>query len=94
MAVAGITALGLVAAGILLAREPEKMEFWGQLTQITEVYYQLDFQDEPRDKRIEAVGKVRDQLQDMLTLYTKKEEQEYVLQMLRANEELLELWKS
>ncbi len=94
MAVAGITALGLVAAGILLAREPEKMEFWEQLTQITEVYYQLDFQDEPRDKRIEAVGKVRDQLQDMLTLYTKKEEQEYVLQMLRANEELLELWKS
>ena len=46
------------------------------------------------NKRTEAVKKVRDQLQEMLTLYTKKDEQEHVLQMLRANEELLELLES
>lgn len=54
----------------------------------------MEFQNETRNKRTEAVKKVRDQLQEMLTLYTKKDEQEHVLQMLRANEELLELLES
>ena len=54
----------------------------------------MEFQNETRNKRTEAVKKVRDQLQEMLILYTKKDEQEHVLQMLRANEELLELLES
>ena len=94
MAVAGITVLGLVAFGILLTGESKIPEFRERLTQVTDVYYQMEFQNETRNKRTEAVKKVRDQLQEMLTLYTKKDEQEHVLQMLRANEELLELLES
>ena len=94
MAVASITVLGLVAFGILLTGESKIPEFRERLTQVTDVYYQMEFQNETRNKRTEAVKKVRDQLQEMLTLYTKKDEQEHVLQMLRANEELLELLES
>ena len=94
MAVAGITVLGLVAFGILLTGESKTPEFRERLTHVTDVYYQMEFQNETRNKRTEAVKKVRDQLQEMLTLYTKKDEQEHVLQMLRANEELLELLES
>ena len=94
MAVAGITVLGLVAFGILLTDESKIPEFRERLTQVTDVYYQMEFQNETRNKRTEAVKKVRNQLQEMLTLYTKQDEQEHVLQMLRANEELLELLES
>lgn len=94
MAVAGITVLGLAAFGILLTGESEIPEFRERLTQVTDAYYQMDFQNETRNKRAETVNKVIDQLQEMLTLYTKKDEQEHVLQMLRANEELLELLES
>ena len=49
----------------------------------------------PGTKGQKQMKKVRESgLQEMLTLYTKKDEQEHVLQMLRANEELLELLES
>lgn len=82
------TSLALIAAGAFLLMGEKKPDFWTALTEATAGYYEDSFQNESR--RREIGREVREQLQEMLRVYTKKEEQAYLLQLLEANKTLLE----
>lgn len=85
---------GLVAAGILFlghtSGKPQEKSFPETLTEVTQRYYEPDFQKGSPDKRKDICKKTEKELQEALKRYSGSEEQKRLLLLLALNAELAE----
>lgn len=72
--------------GAFLVGKEEQGDFWKAFTDVTDSYYEEGFRSGKEKEK--TVKKVEERIHDLLRVYTKKEEQEYLLQLLEANGEM------